>query len=63
MAPTPPPETRHTPGPLVGAIRWDAWVGDLPTVGAAGPTAVGQQVERTLGPAHWHARLPFYARE
>jgi hypothetical protein len=52
------------PGPLVGAIRWDAWVGDLPTTGAAGqPTAVGLQVERVLGPAHWRDRLPFYARE
>jgi hypothetical protein len=48
----------------VGAIRWDAWVGDLPTFGAAGqPTAVGLQVERALGPARWHDRLPFYARE
>src|SRR5262245_14981198 len=52
--------------PLVGAIRWDAWVGDLPTFRGAGlaePTAVGLQVERVLGPAHWHDRLPFYARE
>jgi hypothetical protein len=49
--------------PLVGAIRWDAWVGDLPTYNSAGPTAVGRQVERTLGPAHWRDRLPFYARE
>jgi hypothetical protein len=51
------------PRPLVGAIRWDAWVGDRPTFGSAGPTAVGRQVERTLGPARWHDRLPFYARE
>jgi hypothetical protein len=50
-------------GPLVGAIRWDAWVGDLPTFNSAGPTAFGRQVERALGPAHWHDRLPFYARE
>jgi hypothetical protein len=47
----------------VGAIRWDAWVGHLPTHNERGPTAVGLQVERVLGPAHWHDRLPFYARE
>jgi hypothetical protein len=47
----------------VGAIRWDAWVGDLPTFGNAGPNTVGQQVERALGPVHWHDRLPFFARE
>src|SRR5262245_15451812 len=60
LAPVPPSH------PLVGAIRWDAWVGDLPTFGGAGlaePTAVGLQVERVLGSAHWHDRLPFYARE
>src|SRR5919108_3588775 len=53
----------HRPSPLVGAIRWDAWVGDVPTYNDRGPTAVGLQVERVLGPAHWHDRLPFYARE
>jgi deazaflavin-dependent oxidoreductase (nitroreductase family) len=26
-------------------------------------SAVGLQVERALGPAHWHDQLPFYARE
>jgi hypothetical protein len=40
--------------PLVGAIRWDAWFGDL--------SDVGLMVEKTLGPRHWHDRLPFFAR-
>ena len=40
--------------PIVGAIRWDAWHG------ARGP--VGQVVERTLGPAKYHYRLPFFAK-
>ncbi|MCF3650643.1 LamG-like jellyroll fold domain-containing protein [Synoicihabitans lomoniglobus] len=39
---------------LVGAIRWDVW-----NSGASG--SVGQQVEATLGPKHWHYRLPFFA--
>lgn len=36
--------------PAVGAIRWDAWFGDkgLP----------GRAVEKSLGPARWHGRLP-----
>jgi hypothetical protein len=40
--------------PVVGAIRWDAWVGDASPVGLA--------VEKSLSPAHWHYRLPFYAK-
>lgn len=38
---------------LVGAIRWDAWQenGDIQAT-----------VERTLGPNHWHYRLPYFAR-
>jgi len=56
---TPPPRTvqkakRET---VVGAIRWDAWYGDVPG------HDVGLQVERSLGPMQWHYRLPFYARE
>ena len=39
---------------LVGAIRWDAWHGPA--------SKVGLMVEKTLAPAHWHDRLPFYAR-
>jgi hypothetical protein len=53
----------RTPRTLVGAIRWDAWVGDQPTFNSAGPTNVGREAERTLGPTHWRDRLPFYARE
>jgi hypothetical protein len=45
--------SRLRPKPLVGAIRWDAWQenGDIQAT-----------VERTLGPSHWHYRLPFFAR-
>lgn len=39
---------------LVGAIRWDAWHGPA--------SDVGLTVEKTLAPAHWHYRLPFYGR-
>jgi hypothetical protein len=41
--------------PVVGAIRWDGWVGDASPVGLA--------VEKSLSPAHWHYRLPFYGKE
>ncbi|MFO1538521.1 MAG: NPCBM/NEW2 domain-containing protein [Actinomycetota bacterium] len=37
--------------PLSGAIRWDAW--------HDGPA--GRAVEHTLGPAHWHDRLPWFS--
>jgi hypothetical protein len=37
--------------PLVGAIRWDAWTGGNAT----------EQVEKTLGPAKYHDRLPWFA--
>jgi hypothetical protein len=40
------------PRPIVGAIRWDAWTGG----------AVTKQVERTLGPAKYHDRLPWFAK-
>jgi hypothetical protein len=42
----------------VGAIRWDAWVGN----GGDTVSNTGGQVEGTLGPRHWHYRLPFYAK-
>ncbi|AQW56462.1 hypothetical protein ACIQPP_49940 [Streptomyces violaceusniger] len=38
---------------LVGAIRWDAWVG--------GDSHYGSGVNRTLSPDKYHFRLPFYA--
>ena len=47
---------RHHSRPIVGAIRWDAWIGD------AADSDVGRQVERSLGPERWHSRLPFFAR-
>jgi hypothetical protein len=37
---------------FIGAIRWDAWTGGEITV----------QVEKTLGPAKYHYRLPWFAK-
>ena len=37
----------------VGAIRWDAWIGDL--------SPIGLEVEKCLSPKKYHKRLPFYA--
>jgi len=48
---TAPPEPGRV---LVGAIRWDAWHGPA--------SEVGLIVEKTLAPAHWHYRLPFFGR-
>jgi len=42
------------PRPAVGAIRWDAWHGQQGSPGKA--------VEKALGPAEWHYRLPFFAK-
>lgn len=50
-------ETPRYRRPVVGAIRWDAWIGP-----AAGYD-VGVQVERSLGPQRWHYRLPFYSEK
>jgi hypothetical protein len=41
-------------GPLVGAVRWDAWY-------HAG-SETEEAVEGSLGPAEYHYRLPFFAR-
>jgi len=38
----------------VGAIRWDAWHGPASNVGLT--------VEKTLAPARWHYRLPFFGK-
>ena len=50
---------------LVGAIRWDAWVGDRDTGNTAPADKeglfVGQQVERSLTPEKYHFRLPWFA--
>jgi hypothetical protein len=43
------------PRPLVGAIRWDAWIGTNSGVGLA--------VEKALGPQAWHSRLPYFGWE
>lgn len=45
---------RDIPRPIVGAIRWDGWIGNR--------GVVGQAVQETLGPAKWHYRLPFFAK-
>lgn len=39
----------------VGAIRWDGWVGKK------GTWQIGPIVERTLGPARFHLRAPFFS--
>lgn len=49
------PPSPHRQGTLVGAIRWDAWVGDL--------NPAGLEVERALGPNQYHYRAPFYSKE
>ena len=41
--------------PLAGAIRWDAWYG--------GDGEVEHAMERTLGPAKYHDRLPWKSRQ
>ncbi len=38
----------------VGAIRWDAWRGEL--------SEVGRAVERSLSPPQYHFRLPWFAK-
>ena len=42
--------------PLVGAIRWDAWGGEVDY-----PNAPGSQTQRTLSASKYHHRLPWYA--
>lgn len=41
--------------PLIGVIRWDAYVGP--------PNTVGLGVEQALSPAKYHDRVPFYGVE
>lgn len=47
----------NTPGPYVGAIRWDAWFGP------SGTNTAGTEVETTLGPSTYRSRLPFFGTE
>ncbi len=48
--------------PLIGAIRWDAWIGNIGN-GLTDASHVGLQVERSLGPHQYHYRAPFYSKE
>lgn len=41
----------------VGAIRWDAWYGEPSDPGGTDPCS---QVERSLSPAKYHWRVPFF---
>ena len=41
--------------PLVGVIRWDAWIGD-------GEGGVGQVVNRSLSPEKYHFRMPWFSK-
>jgi len=47
---------------LIGAIRWDAWIGPFDTT-KVGCKDVGLVVERNLGPQQFHDRIPFYGKE
>jgi len=40
--------------PFIGAIRWDAWHGDL--------DVPGRQMQMTLQPEKYHYRLPYYTK-
>jgi hypothetical protein len=48
---------RYTPGPHIGAIRWDAWFGPSDLSDA------GTEVEVSMGPNTWRSRLPFFGTE
>lgn len=54
--------TNAAPRPLVGAIRWDAWVGDYNPSGVPGGI-IGLPVEKSLGPHQFHDRIPFFGKE
>lgn len=50
--------TRLSPQPLtIGAIRWDAWFDVNET-----RSNVSRQTAATLGPQHFHDRLPFFTK-
>ena len=52
-------KTNHV---LVGAIRWDAWIGGIGN-GLVDAQNAGLQVERSLSPHQYHYRAPFYSKE
>ncbi|MFA0741502.1 MAG: hypothetical protein DFNUSKGM_001613 [Candidatus Fervidibacter sacchari] len=54
LAPFSAQEAAQPSLPLVGAIRWDAWHGEL--------SEVGKAVEKTLSPPKYHFRLPWFAK-
>lgn len=55
-------DKRGTGDPAVGAIRWDAWLPKTQaTFGSNSANNVGAQVARSLGPAKYHFRLPYFA--
>ncbi len=41
---------------IVGAIRWDGWVGEK------GSWQIGPILERTMGPERFHYRAPFFSK-
>ena len=49
-------------GPIIGAIRWDAWIGDISS-SPVSANPVGLQVEKSLSPNQYHYRAPFYSKE
>ena len=55
-------ECRCAPRPIIGAIRWDAWVGPYDT-SRVGAKDVGLMVEKALGPHQFHDRIPFFGKE
>ncbi len=49
-------------GISIGAIRWDAWVSPDCETRNVGASHVGAQVARTLTPAKYHFRAPYFAK-
>ncbi len=49
-------------GISIGAIRWDAWVSPDCETRNVGASHVGAQVCRTLTPAKYHFRAPYFAK-
>ena len=56
MLPVQAPDTEKRAKITLGAIRWDAW-----TAHDGVPDSVISQVERSLSPARFHWRAPFFA--
>ena len=53
VVPGPPTQAEPPAHPVVGAIRWDGWQVE---------GSVGQAVRKSLTPAHWSYRLPFFTK-